>query len=254
MNKDEVEFSVIGLGHFGYFWAKEVSKHRQPFCFDINSSISHDVNSFGKFVSLEECLSKDIIFITIPIRAVPDFLESNNYIFKPGSLLVDCASVKLEVHKWYERYLPSNVGFALTHPLFGPDSAKNGLAGHSIAYTGTRNMNGKAEYLLDFLSNKLELNILKMNEEEHDKLMAYNLSLVHLLGRALNELHIAEIPLKMSALKHMSQITEFVMNDKIELFEDFFNYNPYAGSIRANFIKALEMFSEAKLESVTNLK
>ena len=44
------------------------------------------------------------------------------------------------------------------------------------------------------------------------------------------------------------------MNDKIELFEDFFNYNPYAGSIRANFIKALEMFSEAKLESVTNLK
>lgn len=254
MNKDEIDFSVIGLGHFGYFWAKELSKHRQPFCFDINNSISHDVNSFGKFVSVDECLSKDIIFITIPIRAISEFLKSSNYKFKPGSLVVDCASVKLEVHKWYEKYLPSNVGFALTHPLFGPDSAKNGLDGHQIAYTGTRNMNGKTDFLLDFFTTKLGLSIIKMTEEEHDKLMAYNLSLVHLLGRALNELHITEIPLKMNALKHMSQITEFVMNDNIELFEDFFNYNPYAGNLRAKFIQALEMLSGGKSEPVINLK
>ena len=70
-------------------------------------------------------------------------------------------------------------------------------------------------------SNKLGLHVYNMSARQHDELMAYNLNLVHYLGRALNDLGIARLPLLMSGLDKLNEIVSVVMNDSEELFFDY---------------------------------
>ncbi|MFC2133640.1 prephenate dehydrogenase/arogenate dehydrogenase family protein [Bacteroidota bacterium] len=247
MNNSNIEIAVIGLGRFGLFWAEELSKYAPIYCYDTDESKIELVKSFGSFVTLGECFKKDFIFITIPIRETEKFLRINSENFKPKTVLVDCSSVKIEIQKWYEQFVPNNVEYTLLHPLLGPDSAKENLTGHAIAHTGGRIKTDNWNYLYDLFKSKMGLNLIEMTPNDHDRTMAYNLSLVHLLGRTLNELSICDIPLKMNALKHLSQTTEFVMNDKLELFQDFFRYNPFAEEIREQFIKSFNFIGEKYL-------
>ena len=94
---------------------------------------------------------------------------------------------------------------------------------------------GKVDYgkykLFVTLMEKLGLNILTLTPKEHDFQMAYNLNLIHLLGRALDKMNIASIPLKMNALTYLNRMSHYVVNDSRILFEDFFAYNPFAGKI-----------------------
>jgi hypothetical protein len=66
--------------------------------------------------------------------------------------------------------------------------------------------------------------------------MAYNLSLVHHLGRALNDLGVSKLPLRMAGLKKLDEISQMVMNDSVELFKDFYRFNPYSAKLRDNFL------------------
>ena len=179
---------------------------------------------------MDEALKKDYIVLTIPIREVKNFIAGNGGKISPESTLVDSSSVKSAVVEWYEKYLPENVSAIFSHPLFGPDSGSQGLAGLSITlFPGNVNY-GKYKAFAD-LMERLGLNILTLTPEEHDFQMAYNLNLIHLLGRALDKMNIASIPLKMNALTYLNRMSHYVVNDSQILFEDFFAFNPYAGKI-----------------------
>ncbi len=179
---------------------------------------------------MDEALKKDYIVLTIPIREIKNFIAANAGKISAASVLVDSASVKSAVVEWYEKYLPKDVRYIFSHPLFGPDSGSQGLAGLSITL-----FPGKVDYgkykLFVTLMEKLGLNILTLTPKEHDFQMAYNLNLIHLLGRALDKMNIASIPLKMNALTYLNRMSHYVVNDSRILFEDFFAYNPFAGKI-----------------------
>ena len=83
-----------------------------------------------------------------------------------------------------------------------------------------------------------------MSAHQHDELMAYNLNLVHYLGRALNDLGIARLPLLMSSLDKLNQIVGVVMNDSQELFYDFYKYNPFAYKIHKKWLKAVTVINK----------
>ena len=50
---------------------------------------------------------------------------------KPGALVVDVASVKVKPTGWMEQHVPAHADIVGLHPLFGPQSGKNGIAGLS---------------------------------------------------------------------------------------------------------------------------
>jgi prephenate dehydrogenase len=164
------------------------------------------------------------------------FLQENAAKIKPGSVLIDCASVKEPIINWFAKYLPEEIYYAASHPLFGPDSARDGLDGHIITLIPGRIPYAHYQMLVHLFSDLMKLTVLNLTPQEHDKLMAYNLSLVHHLGRTFHKMQIFKLPLMMSGLKNLNQISQIVMNDSQELFEDFYRYNAYSEEIRVKFL------------------
>lgn len=239
-----IEFSIVGSGRFGTFWGTHLSRFYQTSFYDINPDAQEKIAPHGAWASLEESLSKDFIFLTIPIRRLAGFLKENGSLFRPGSVVIDCASVKMAVVDWFEQYLPDNVFYAASHPLFGPDSARHGLAGQSITLQPIRIPFQRYQVLVDLFSEKMELQVLNMPAHEHDRLMAWNLSLIHHLGRTFHAMQISKTPLMMYNLSHMNRIARIAANDTEELFQDFYLFNPYAEMIRDRFLKSFNRISK----------
>jgi len=139
-------------------------------------------------------------------------------------VLIDCASVKVPVLGWFEDHLPDDVYYIASHPLFGPDSANKKLHGKKIMLMPGKVPLREYQILSGFFTNNLGLHIHNLTASEHDELMAYNLNLVHYLGRVLDDLGIPRVSLMMSSLAKLNEIVSVVMNDTTELFLDFYQF------------------------------
>lgn len=243
--KNSPEIAVIGLGRFGTFWAKHLSNFYNVYGFDINQDSIKDIKKI-KIANLQPCLKKDIIFLTIPISKIESFLKENSKLIKQGCVIIDCASVKQCVVGWLEKYIQKDVYFASCHPLFGPDSARLGLKNQQISLMPGNIPYSKYKKIVDIFSNDLELNILNISAEKHDELMAYNLSLIHHLGRTFHEMEIFKLPLLMAGLEKLNHISGVVMNDSDQLFHDFYKYNKFAKNIKNKFIDSFNMIDPLK--------
>ena len=240
----EIQIAVIGGGRFGRFWGKQLSRF-YPVCFyDQDISKKEELSRLGSWESLENCLQKDYIFLTIPIGRIEAFLQTNSTKIKTGSVLIDCASVKVPVINWFSKYLPEDVYSIASHPLFGPDSARKQLAGHTMMLMPGRIPLSKYNFLVRLFTRNLGLHLHNLTAEEHDQLMAYNLNLVHQLGRTLDLLGISRLPLMMTGMKKLNEIVTVVMNDTPELFIDFHKYNPYSSQVRKEWEDAFNTISK----------
>ncbi len=243
--ENNIEFAVIGAGRFGIFWGKHLSKI-YPTCFyDADPEKEKVVERFSTWGPVEECLQKKFIFLTIPIGKLEEFLRENRDKFKPGSVLIDCASVKGPVMHWFEEYLPDGIYYVASHPLFGPDSAKIRLRDHLMVLMPGHVPFGEYRFLVRLLTEKFGLQVYNMTAKEHDELMAYNLNLVHHLGRALDDLGISRLPIMMSGLQKLNEIVTVVMNDTQELFFDFNKYNPNSSDVLKKWEKSFKKISSS---------
>jgi prephenate dehydrogenase len=241
---DLLEFAVIGTGRFGYFWCRQLSKHYPTVAYDIDPDCRKRIERFAKWVSLEECFEKKYIFLTIPIHSIKDFLIQNEHKFNKDSVLIDCASVKVPVLEWFKEYLPEDVYYIASHPLFGPDSARNKLQDNVIMVMPGRVSLRNYQIIARFFEQNLGLQIYNLTAEEHDELMAFNLNLVHFLGRALDDLGITKLPIMMSSLSKLNDIVKVVMNDTTDLFLDFYKYNPYARKVKDQWLKSFKKIND----------
>jgi prephenate dehydrogenase len=241
---DPVDFAVIGTGRFGYFWCRHLSNHYPTFAYDIDPECRKKVEKFATWASLDTCLSKKFVFLTIPIHSIEDFLIQNQKKFAKGSVIIDCASVKVPVLDWFRDHLPEDVYYVASHPLFGPDSARNKLRDNVIMVMPGQVPLNKYQVLVNFFERTLGLQIYNLTAEEHDELMAFNLNLVHFLGRALDDLGITKLPIMMSSLSKLNDIVKVVMNDTTDLFLDFYKYNPYASKIKDKWLHSFQKIND----------
>jgi prephenate dehydrogenase len=248
MENKPIEFAVIGAGRFGIFWGRHLSKYHPVYFYDRDISRKNLIKQFGAWASLEECLCKPFIFLTIPIRRIEGFIKEYAADIRPGSVLIDCASVKMIVIDWFQQHLPEQIYFAASHPLFGPDSARNGLTDHTIALIPGRVPFRHYSVLVDLFAEKMQLRVLNITAEEHDRLMAYNLTLIHHLGRTFHDMQISQLALKMASLSKLNHIARVTMNDSEELFYDFHYFNPFAKEVEEKFICSFNKISE-KIQS-----
>ena len=93
----------------------------------------------------------------------------------PGSLLIDVTSVKEGPSKIMEKYVPKDVEFIPTHPVFGPRTTS--LNGQIIVLTPKKK--GKwYPKVKKFLKNK-KMKVIETVPQEHDKMMAIVQVLTH---------------------------------------------------------------------------
>ncbi|MHC1604729.1 MAG: prephenate dehydrogenase/arogenate dehydrogenase family protein [Candidatus Methanofastidiosia archaeon] len=227
---------IIGFGRFGQLVAKNLKDH-----FTIFASNRTDKRKEAKrvgvaYTGIKECAGKDIVVLCVPISSFEDVLEQIAPFLKRGALVVDVCSVKERPVRAMKKLVPEKCECIGTHPLFGPDTAKNSIKGKSIVLCPVRTK--KTENIIKFLEN-LGLEVTMVTPKEHDKQMAKSLALIHLFGKALLEVGIEDIELTTPTHDKLMDLVKIVRNDTEQLFEDMHIYNRFTPGIRKSLIEKL---------------
>ena len=153
-----------------------------------------------------------------------------------GSLVVDTCSVKEYPVSLMKTLLPPHVSILGTHPLFGPDSAAQGLQGKKVALCPVRirDLSGVEDFL-----KGLGLNVLVCSPLEHDRRMASTQAIVQFLGRAFLEMGLTHQTFATPGYEPLIGILEVVQNDTWELFRDLQIFNRFSGQMRRKLVESL---------------
>src|SRR5208282_927013 len=92
--------------------------------------------------------------------------------------------------------------------------------------------------------NRLKLSVIETTPDNHDRQMARSQALVHLIGRALSNLHLEEQEISTPDYESLLRINTFVNNDTWQLFYDLQCYNPYTPLMRLTLRQTLADLEE----------
>jgi prephenate dehydrogenase len=219
---------LIGAGAFGAF----IVPHLLPF-FDV--AVADPGRDGG--VDIEAAAARDIVVLAVPLAALEAVVVQIAPRLKPGAIVVDVCSVKMKPLDILRRLLPEHARIVGTHPLFGPQSGRNGLPGLSIAVCGE---SPAARLAGRFFSRHLGLEVVRTDAERHDRQMAYVQGVTHLLARIVLAMDIPEVDHPTQTFRHLQQMVEMVRHDSDELFRAITTDNPFAEEVLAAFWSGAE--------------
>jgi prephenate dehydrogenase len=227
---------IIGFGSFGEFMAKSLSKHCRV---KVYSTSGHK----NKWASLlEEVAACDYILPTIPLDAYQSVLTELKPLIRPETVIVDICSVKVEPLKLIKKILPKQPVVA-THPLFGPQSTKDGLKGHVIVLCPEASDPKQLKLVQEF-SKKLGLKVELLSAEEHDQEMATIHGLTFFVAHALKDMGLQRQKLATPSFKKLYALAELEQNHTDDLFLTIQTGNPYTKKVREEFVKNAERLSQ----------
>jgi prephenate dehydrogenase len=182
--------------------------------------------------SLPETAGCDAVIFAVPLDALAAAAAAAARHMRPGILAMDVTSVKTRPVEILSRLLPETVDIFCTHPLFGPQSGKNGISGLRIALCPVRIGKERYHRVFDFLTDKLRLLALKTSPESHDREMAKIQAVTHFMSRVLNEVGLEPSPMATRAYEKLQEFSSIVLSDSWDLFLTIQKGNPYAAEIR----------------------
>jgi len=111
--------AIVGFGRFGKTLKRLLDQ-------DFELTIVNRKNA-------EEIVNSEVVFYCVPISTFESVIKSHKKYFRENQLLIDVLSVKMHPKKVFEKHLRGlKTQALLTHPMFGPDSSKNGFDGLPI--------------------------------------------------------------------------------------------------------------------------
>jgi len=222
--------AIFGYGRFGKTLFRLLKDDFQIVVYD-----RHAV----KKTPLSEIYSSDVIFYCVPIAVFEKVIKEHHKFFR-NQLLIDVLSVKEYPKKIFKKYLRGkNTQALLTHPLFGPDSSKNGFAGLPLVMD--KFLCNEENYLFwkSFFQKK-GLRVIEISAQEHDRLAAKSQGLTHFIGRMLEEFDFQPTSIDTLGAKKLLELKNQTCNDTWELFLNLQNYNRYTKPMRLKLGKAYE--------------
>ncbi|MDR2391470.1 MAG: prephenate dehydrogenase/arogenate dehydrogenase family protein [Planctomycetota bacterium] len=251
METERQKLGIIGLGAFGRFMAK----HLSPW-FDLKGYdpampspeiMAGDGAEKVELASLAETASCDIVVFSVPVEALAGAAGTAAKYMRPGILAMDVTSVKVRPVAILSRLLPKNVDLFCTHPLFGPQSGRSGIASLRIALCPVRVDRERYHRVFDFLTDRLRLLAIKTTPEDHDREMAKVQAMTHFMSRVLKEIGLEPSPMATRAYEKLQEFSVIALSDSWDLFLTIQNGNPYALETRRRLIEEMEKL-ERRLE------
>lgn len=239
---NEGEIGIIGFGRFGMLMAKHLKKKFRVFVSDALDKSSDAKVRGVNFTTIEECAKKEIVILAVPISEFGKTLDRIAPFLKKGALVMDVCSVKEMPVKAMAEKLPQDVECAGTHPLFGPDSAKNGLKGLKIVLCPVRT--GKLKKIERFLQS-IGLETITASPEEHDKQMGKSQLMLHFIGNALFGIGANEVEMATPNHAKLMEVAGAVKNNSGLLFRDMNRFNRFAAGARRELINELARLDAA---------
>jgi prephenate dehydrogenase len=240
---------IIGYGRFGRVLADGLCG---DFALRIHDPLADFSNSPESSSSLAYTASSDAVFFCVPIIAFESVVAEAAPHLRSGATALDVCSVKMFPERVMKRLLRPDVHILPTHPMFGPDTAKQGWRGlpfalcplsiESAAYKDS------CAFWRTYFADTKGCAVTELSSEEHDRITATTLCLTQLLGRVLGNIGLQSSPIDAQSFKHLLRMKEISYNDSMELLIGLHKYNPFAAEMRQRLqaeFQAVEPFLQS---------
>jgi len=235
-----MKISIIGVGNMGYLFAKYFKDKFDIYLYDINIDKAKEAAEKLK-VNYYTSLSisdSDFLFLSLPIEEIKKFLEDLYYKGYKDITVCEISSIKSGIFEKLKILANKGITTLCIHPLFGPGGEK--LKKRKIVFIPVKDKE-REEGLLKEIFKDFE--IIVSSYEEHDKFMAYILSLTHIINLAfikvlpdLKKLN----PLAGSTFTLQTLLSGSILNDDQSLLSSIHLNNPYTKLALEDYIRILE--------------
>lgn len=233
-------FTIIGFGAFGKLLAQLLAPMGSIFIYDHRPEVSAEVAGTGfQLISHPREIHSGIVIMAVPLQGLMDSLLEVGPHLRAGQVIMDVCSVKEEPARLMQELLPQDVEIIACHPMFGPASAANGIAGLQVVLCPIR---GKTWRRIAAILRTLQLTVSVMTAEEHDRHAALSQGLMHLIARAILPLG-APPAVRTRSYDLLCEAIEMVAHDSPEVFETITRGNRYMAEVRTKLIRGLEGMS-----------
>jgi prephenate dehydrogenase len=235
--------SIIGVGAFGEFALRHLAPHFDITLYDAHRDIAFlEDDNINITQSLSNALHSEIVIFAVPIQALEKTLIESAPFLKKGQLILDVASVKVKPIKSMIEHLPDHIDIIATHPIFGPQSGKNGIEGQNITLVNVRG--NRLASVQNFLSENLKLNVIISTADEHDLQMAYVQGLTHMVARIFKMMDVPELNQTTKTYTHLQDMVNLINNDSDDLFRAIQTENPYVHDVKKRFFSQVKNLEE----------
>lgn len=228
--------TIIGFGRFGQTLYRLLRNDFAVTIFSNSPLTNEEKSNLGNnatiATSLADAYAFEVIFFCIPISAFENVVKEHKKYFKASHVLIDVLSVKVYPKKVFEKYLKNtHTSALLTHPMFGPDSSREGFVGLPLIIDKFKSDKDQFNFWKNYFLSK-KINVIEMLPEQHDRLAANSQGITHFIGRLLEGIGIQKGPIDSLGAKKLLEIKDQTCNDSWQLFSDLQNYNPYTKTMR----------------------
>lgn len=224
---------IIGLGSFGTFAAQTLQRQATVLVYD-NDQLKIAPKGAQK-VALSEVAQADCIILAVPLGVLPNVLSTIRSHLSPHTLLIDVCSVKLEPTRLYKTILPKHTEVLLTHPLFGPESARSSVKAQTLIVTNKPTATGQK--VLRFCEQQLGLTVHHTSAKAHDTTMAEVHALTFFIARTLRKMQLEKPAFITPSFRMIEDLISYDTHHSEALFETMELGNPYAGEVRNTFLR-----------------
>ncbi|XP_057968835.1 arogenate dehydrogenase 1, chloroplastic [Malania oleifera] len=232
-----LKIAIIGFGNFGQFLAKTIVSQGHTVLAHSRSDYSRVAQCLGVsfFPDAHDLCEEhpDVILLCTSIISTQRVLQSLPlHRFKRNTLFVDVLSVKEFPRNLFLRNLPGDFDILCTHPMFGPESGKNGWNGLTFVYDKVRVGSEdprvlRCERFLEIFE-KEGCRMVEMSCAEHDRYAAESQFITHTTGRVLEKLELDPTPISTKGYETLLDLVENTTGDSFELYYGLFMYNKNA--------------------------
>ncbi|GMH04571.1 hypothetical protein Nepgr_006411 [Nepenthes gracilis] len=230
----KLKVGIIGFGNYGQFLAKTLVRQGHTVLAHSRSNYSQIAANLGVsfFYDPNDLCEEhpEVILLCTSILSTESVLRSLPLQrLKRSTLFVDVLSVKEFPRSLLLQILPPDFDILCTHPMFGPESGKNGWSGLPFVYDKVRI--GEHEIRVNRCENFIEVfrregcRMVQMSCAEHDRHAAGSQFITHMMGRVLEKLKLEDTPINTKGYESLLNLVENTARDSFELFYGLFLYN-----------------------------
>jgi len=169
-----MKIGILGVGRMGAWLVRELSRAHDLGLYDLDPAKAPALAAGTVFDGPAglAAFKPDMLINAVSLPRTIDAFQAVLSGLPPGCILVDIASVKGRIPDFYKA---CGFRFASAHPMFGPTFANvNDLRNESAILIRESDPEG-GRFLKDFFRG-LGLKIFEASFEEHDRMIAYSLS------------------------------------------------------------------------------
>ncbi len=243
---------ILGAGKMGAFFTDLLSFDHEVAVYEIDARKLRFMYNTQRFTTLDEIkdFRPELVINAVSLRYTLKVFEEVLPYLPKECILSDISSVKTGFKEFYEN---SGFRYVSTHPMFGPTFANLGkLADENVIIINEGDYMGRI-FFRDLYS-KLNLNICEYTFDEHDRTVAYSLSIPFISTFAFAAVMKHQDAPGTTFKRHM-QIAKGVLGEDDNLLREIL-FNPYTkdqvSQIReemGELIEIIETKDEARMQA-----